>query len=219
MHESQFNSTPMHARNTSRWLLGLIGLCCALLGGACTDSNGLSTPRTISFDSQPLVSPENVTFAFEFDGRAQNLDIVPNRFQCQVNTSSIPPTVRLNVELQNFRLVEGELALNSIYLRAESLGADNQYVNLSNDPSNVAAAAASQILIHQPDGSLFEYRQPEDRTESSALRIRLRQGPAPGQLIGELSIEQFEQEINGRFPSNANGEALTGSIAINYAPN
>jgi hypothetical protein len=177
----------------------VIVVCLFAYLAGCTSSPDLNTPREVINDRKEIIGTA-MSISVRQDDVQQMMELIKNRFRCEISEAGTVPTVRMRIELQN---IQPEfMGVNSIYLRTDALPIDNTFHTLSGDPI-------------EPDS---------DAVKLTFLGTSVPVIPSPTANIFRISLRRSETErrIYGLFtctatvPSTSGTTEITGDFAITY---
>lgn len=154
----------------------IVTSCLLVCLAGCTSSPDLNTPREIINDRKEVLGT-GMTINVRQDNIPQRMELIQNRFRCEISEAGPVPVVRLRIELQNTQ--PNGSGTNSIYFRTEALPIDNSLHTLSGDPIGNAPDAVK--IIFNESGTLIPLI-PSSIT--GAFRISLRRVEAERRLYG-----------------------------------
>lgn len=178
-------------------------LCILVLLAGCTSAPDLNTPREIINDRKETVGVATAVSVRQ-DNVVQTMELIRNRFRCEISEAGPVPVVRLRMELQNTQL-SGD-GMNSLYFRTEALPIDNALHIIAGDP-NGSSPDAVKFIFHE-FWTLVPL-VPEGTGGTDMFRISLRRSETERTLYGVFTCTAV-------IPTTSRTVDISGDFTIAY---
>lgn len=190
----------MHSVLIKLLFIVLASCLCGYLAG-CTSSPDLNTPREVINDRKEVIGTE-MSVSVRQDNVLQMMELIQNRFRCEISEAGPIPLVRLRIELQNVQ--PSSIGTHSIYFRTEALPVDNTFHTLSGDP--IGSTPDAVKIIFNDYGTLIPVI-PSSTTD--VFRISLRRAETERRLYGLFTCTTVVSAVSRAVE-------LTGDFVITY---